>query len=193
MAHVAHDHGRSDTLGVSSIEESLQYDFTAPLRWIPSQIGVQEVEDTSGFPRPNAYTIQASDSSLLDLLGLLGAYSEAYALTDRFNPNIGGTQTAEVYFDGDPFPLDDQLPDGQATLHNRALGMMRFLRTLDRLQRDPTTNILADDVTMTNAMPVRSSTVDSASVTYTLVALRNVRRSLSSQLSLYSNNTPDMR
>jgi hypothetical protein len=50
---------------------------------------------------------------------------------------------------------------------------------------------LVDDVHMSGAMPTRGSTVSTTSVAYTLIALRTMLRSLSSQLELYSNNTPD--
>ena len=66
------------------------------------------------------------------------AYAEFFALTDTKNRDVGGAQTAQVYFDGDPFPADDQLADGEPTLHDRALAMMRVaLVDLDRLHTDP--------------------------------------------------------
>jgi hypothetical protein len=178
--------------GFSSIADALHYDFAAPLRWIPAEIAVDEVADASLYPRPSAYRVQSSDSRLLDLSGLLGAYAEMYALTDHANVDVGGSQTTRVYFDGDPFPDDNQLPDGEATLHDRSLAMMRFLIvTLDRLHRDPASGYLSDQVSFSNGVPTRGSTVDAASVTYSLVALRTARRTLNSQLSLYSNTTPD--
>jgi hypothetical protein len=175
---------------------ALQYDFNAPLRWIPAQIAVMEdnPDATYGgpFPQPTGYQILSSNSSLLDLDGLLGAYSSMYALTDRQNTGVGGAQTAEVYFSGDPFPLDDGMPDGEQTLHDRSLAMMRFVTvTLDRLHRDPASGLLVDTVTFQGNVPTRGATVATSSTAYTIVALRNVRRSLASLLALYSNTTPD--
>src|SRR5262249_2483912 len=94
--------------------------------------------------------------------------------------------------DGDPFPQDDQIADGEATLHDRALGMMRVLIVnIDRLHRDPTSGLLVDEVTFSGAAPTRGTTIDTTSVAYSIVALRTVRRSLGSQLQLYTNTTPD--
>ncbi len=46
--------------------------------------------------------------------GLLGAYSSVYALTDQSNAQVGGSQPALAYFDGDPFPVQNQTPTGAA-------------------------------------------------------------------------------
>jgi hypothetical protein len=182
-----------------TIVAALRYDFSAPLRWIPARITVtedapDEVPGADGgvFPRPTAYQIATAGSSLMGLDGLLGSFSTIYTLTDRNNTGVGGTQSVEAYFDGDPFPADDGLADGEPTLHDRALAMMRFLIvTLDRVHRDPTTGILVDDATVTAGVPTPGATVTTSSAAYTIVALRNARRSLSSLLQLYSNTTPD--
>ena len=45
---------------------------------------------------------------------------------------------AARYFDGDPFPADDQLADGEPTLHDRSLAMIRVaLVNLARMHVDP--------------------------------------------------------
>ncbi len=170
---------------------ALGYSYDAPLQWFPGQIAVAETDDGSGFPSP-AYTLGSPDSDLLDLVGLAMGYAELYAVTDANNRNVGGAQTAAVYFDGDPFAADDGLADGEATVHDRALAMVRVaLVDLDRMHTDPTTGVLVDDVTMTGATPARGHTVGTTSIAYTVIGLRSVLRSLSSQLELYSNNTPD--
>ena len=74
---------------------------------------------------PASYTIASPDSDLLDLAGMLGAFSSIYALTDQSNTQTGGAQPALAYFDGDPFPVQNQTPTGAPTLHDRALAMMR--------------------------------------------------------------------
>ncbi len=105
---------------------------------------------------------------------------------------MGGSQTALVYFDGDPFPLDDQLADGQSTLHDRALGMLRVaLVDLDRMHVDPATGIPVDDVTVTGGVPARGTTLSAPTAAYALLALRTTRRTLSDQLTLYLNLKPD--
>src|SRR6185312_11578025 len=137
--------------------------------------------------------IQSSDSSLIDLVGLLGAASELYTLTDLSNPSVGGTQPVRVWFDGDPFPIQNQIADGKPTLHDRALAMMRFLAvTLDRLHRDPATGVLVDMVSFSDGVPSRGASIQAADATYALMALRTLRMALTSNLSLYANTTPDI-
>ena len=177
--------------GFASVSAALAYSYASPLRWFPGQIGVTETDDGGGFPVP-AYALASADSALLDLIGLAMGYAEFYALTDTRNADVGGAQPALAYFDGDPFPADDQLADGEATLHDRALAMMRVaLIDLDRLHADPASGLLVDDVAMSGTTPARGHTISTTSVAYTVIGLRTVLRSLSSQLELYSNNTPD--
>jgi len=177
--------------GFPTLLAALSYDYQQPLSWFPGQVVVSESDDGSGFPRPS-YTLGSANSSLLDQLGLLLGYSEFYSLTDTNNADVGGSQPASVYFDGDPFPSDNQLPDGESTLHDRALAMLRVtLINLDRLHADPMSGVLVDDVTMIGNQANRGTTVSTTSVAYALLALRSTARSLSSQLELYSNNSPD--
>jgi len=175
--------------GFSSTMAALSYAYDSPLRWFPS-VAVTETDDGSGFPMP-AYALASPNSKLLDLIGLVMGYSEFYALTDTKNADVGGSQTARVVFDGDPFPADDQLADGEATLHDRALAVLRVaLIDMDRMHGDPS-GVLVDDVTMNGATPTRGTTVSTTSVAYAVIGLRTALRTLSSQLELYSNNTPD--
>jgi hypothetical protein len=177
--------------GFPSLMAALSYDYQQPLEWFPGQVNVTETDDGSGFPRPS-YTLGTANSSLLDQLGLLLGYSEFYALTDTNNADVGGSQPASVYFDGDPFASDNQLPDGESSLHDRALGMLRVtLINLDRLHVDSASGVLVDDVTMSGNVPTRGTTVSTTSIAYALLGLRTTARALSSQLELYSNNSPD--
>ncbi|HTR55406.1 MAG TPA: hypothetical protein VMJ10_32225 [Kofleriaceae bacterium] len=177
--------------GFASVAAALAYGYGSPLRWFPGRIAVTETATGGLFPQP-AYALASADSSLLDLAGLALGYAELYALTDTRNAAVGGSQPARAFFDGDPFPADDQLADGEATLHDRALAMLRVaVIDLDRLHADPASGVLVDDVAFAGATPARGTTVATTSVAYALLALRTVRRALSSQLELYSNNTPD--
>src|SRR5262249_48294598 len=147
-------------------------------------IAVTESDDGSGFPQPS-YSLSSASSSLLDLDGMVLGYSEFHALTDAGNADVGGSQPARAFFDGDPFPADDGQPDGQPTLHDRSLAILRVsLVNLDRLHADPATGILVDDVTFQGATPVRGTTVSTPSLAYSILALRTALRSLSSQLEL---------
>jgi hypothetical protein len=177
--------------GFASLARALGYDYTDPLRWFAGGVSVTESDDGSGFPHP-AYALASANSALLDQIGLVLGYSEFYAITDTANANVGGSQPAMAYFDGDPFPADDQKPDGESTLHDRALAILRVaLVNIDRIHIDPASGYLVDDVTMSGVLSTRGTTVSTTSVAYSIIALRTALRALSSQLQLYSNNTPD--
>jgi hypothetical protein len=176
--------------GFVTLGDALAYDAKAPARWFPASIRVTEAPDASGFPRPSGYSIASADSHLLDLAGLLGAYASAYSLTDQANPQVGGSQPALAYFDGDPFPSQNQTPSGAATLHDRSLAMVRVVVVdMDRLHVDPTSGLFADD--FDGASGVHGSLLSSDVAAYALLSLRTARRALDSELTLYSNTTPD--
>jgi hypothetical protein len=177
--------------GFADLPAALAYDEVAPLRWFPGQIAVTETADGGAFAAP-AYSLASADSNLLDVVGLAMSYATFYALTDTNNLDVGGAQSAIVYFDGDPFPADNQLPDGEPTLHDRALAMMRVaMMDLDRMHVDPASGLFVDDVAMTGTTIARGHTVSTTNVAYALIGMRTVLRTLSSQLELYSNNLPD--
>jgi hypothetical protein len=179
--------------GFVSVADALAYSDQSPLRWFPGTIAVTEVPDDSGFPRPANYSVTSPDSDLLDLAGLLGAFSSIYSLTDQSNVEVGGSQPALAYFDGDPFPLQNQIPTGAATLHDRALAMMRVaVVNMDRLHLDPTMGFFVDDVGLAGGTVSRGSTLSTDTAAYTLLSLRTARRALDSLLVLYSNTTPDI-
>jgi hypothetical protein len=178
--------------GFASLADALAYGPQSPLRWFPSAIKVTETDDASGFPNPTGYAITSADSHLLDLDGIIGAYASTYALTDLGNDDVGGSQPVVIYFDGDPFPVQNQTPDGSPTLHDRALAMVRVaVANLDRLHVDPATGLPADDVALAGSSPTRGSTLSADVAAYTLLALRTARRALDSELALYTNTTPD--
>jgi hypothetical protein len=178
--------------GFASLSDALAYGPKSPLRWFPASIDVTESADDSGYPRPTRYAIAEPGSRLLDLAGLLGAYASAYALTDLANAQVGGSQAARAYFDGDPFPVQNQVPTGDATLHDRALAMARVLVVdIDRLHVDRASGMFADDAAWSHDAVARGKTLSSDVAAYTLLALRTARRALDSQLSLYGNTTPD--
>jgi hypothetical protein len=176
--------------GFGSTLAAEKYDYLAPLEWFPA-IAVAESDDGSGFPMP-AYTVSSPDSHLLDLIGMTLGYSEFAAISDPSNADVGGAQPALSIFDGDPFPADNGKADGENTLHDRSLAMLRVaLIDMDRIHADPASGVLVDDVTMAGNVPTRQPTVSTTSLAYSILAMRTALRSLSSQLELYSNNTPD--
>jgi hypothetical protein len=178
--------------GFANLSDALAYSPASPLRWFPGSISVTESDDASGFPRPTAYAIASPDSHLLDLAGLLGAYSSIYSLTDQSNAQVGGSQPALAYFDGDPFPVQNQSPTGRPTLHDRALAMARVVVVnMERLHVDPATGMFVDDVALPGGKATRGTTLSTDVAAYTLLSLRTVRRAVDGVLTLYSNTTPD--
>src|SRR5205085_5229692 len=90
--------------------------------------------DHEYFPRPSAFSIADGTSRLPKLSGVIGGFSEAFSITDSGNGDVGGSLPFMVTFDGDPFPKDDGMPDGEATLHDRTLGLLKIaLVDLDRI------------------------------------------------------------
>jgi hypothetical protein len=179
--------------GFTSLSDALSYADTSPLRWFPGAIVVTEADDASGFPRPASYAIASPDSNLLDLAGMLGAYASIYALTDTSNATVGGSQPALAYFDGDPFPVQNQAPTGASTLHDRALAIVRVATVdMERLHVDPASGMFVDDVSLAGGSPSRGSTLSTDTAAYALLSLRTARRALDSVLTLYSNTKPDM-
>ena len=181
--------------GFATLADALNYSPTSAARWFPASIGVTETADASGFPRPSGYAIASADSHLLDLAGLLGGYASVYALTDQSNSDVGGSQPVQVYFDGDPFPVQNQTPDGSPTLHDRALAMIRVaVVNMDRFHLDKASGLFVDDATHVAGGTLTPGTKLSADVAaYALLALRTARRALDSQLTLYANTSPDTR
>jgi hypothetical protein len=182
----------SSLSGFASIKAALAYDYAAPLRYFPHAVAVTEQPGVNGAEsQPTAFAVAEGQSQLPDLTALLGAYAEFFALTDRNNAQIGGAATVRAVFDGDPFPADNGLADGEQTAHDRALAMMKVaLVNLDRLHFDAATGALCDTAQLSGQGIVRSSHVTTVETTYALVALRTAYRALTAQLTLYSANTP---
>ena len=179
--------------GFATLEDALAYDYDAPLRWFPRAIAVTETDDGSGVPEAGVRAARLGEQR-----PARSRRARARLLRRSTRSPTRRTWTSAArsprcaYFDGDPFPADDQLADGEATLHDRALAMLRVaIVDLDRLHADPASGVLVDDVTMHGTTPSRGTTVSTTSVAYAILALRTALRALSSQLELYSNNTPD--
>ncbi len=180
---------------------ALAYDYTSPLRWWPAEVAVTETAGTPPaagnawqyFPQPTFFAVQTATSTLTGLTGLLGGLAEFFALTDANNASVGGQASALATFDGDPFPADDQLADGEDTAHDRALANLKVaLVNLDRLHFDAKHAVLADEATVAAGVATPGSTVTTVDAAYAIVALRAALRSISSTLVLYSNDTPDV-
>jgi hypothetical protein len=185
--------------GFASTKEAIAYGYASPLQWWPTEVAVDEQGDPppSGnawklFPQPVAYTIKTAASRLRGLTALAGGFAELFALTDFHNPDVGGQPSSRATFDGDPLPADNQLPDGEETPHDRALAMVKVaVIDIDRLHYDPKARVLVDEATVAGGAVQRKSVVSTVDAAYAIVGLRTALRSLSSTLTLYSNDTPD--
>ena len=182
--------------GFASTKAAINYDWTSPLRWWPHATTVVETATatsddtrTKFFPKPTSLTITDGSSQLRDLSGLLGGMGEFFALADFHNADVGGLVSSRATFDGDPFPIDNQLADGEETAHDRALAVLKIaIVDLDRLHWDAKNKVLASSGTAKGP----GTTVDTIDAAYSIVAMRTALRSISSTLTLYSNDTPDV-
>ena len=186
--------------GFSSTKDALSYGGQSPIRIIPSLIDVTEIKTAPSsdlalkyFPRPATFSVGDGSSKLFALAGLLGGYAQLFALTDENNANVGGLPGPLATFDGDPFPADNGLPDGEDTPHDRALGVLQFaLIDLDRVHFDPADNVLVDSATLDASGSVhRAAIVTTLDAAYTIIGIRTALRAIQSRLTLYSNDTPD--
>jgi hypothetical protein len=183
--------------GVADVKAALDYDYASPVRWWPGAIAVTEkataqspAEAKKLFPRAITFSIQDKESRLQDLTAVLGGFGVVYAMTDAANPEIGGSQPFLATFDGAPFVADDGLPDGEASLHDRSLGLLKIaLVNLDKLHFDPANKVLTD--TAAPAASSRGTTVSTLHTAYSILGLRTAVRGLNASLTLYSNDTPD--
>jgi hypothetical protein len=187
--------------GFASIGDADDYDYQVPLRYWPAAVSVTETatapdpsQANKYFPQPTAFTIQDGSSRLQDISGMLSGMSEFYAMTDSANANVGGTPEFLATFDGAPYPADDGMVDGEDTMHDRTIGVLKTgLVNLDRLHFDKTAAVLVDSSTVgTGGAITLGTTVTTFEAGYAIVAMRTAFRALDSSLALYSNDTPDM-
>jgi hypothetical protein len=192
--------------GAPSIAAADAYSYDSPLLYFPAAVAVVEqpttqypIENNLYFPQPVSTAILDGSSSLAALSGLIGGFSEAFALTDRNNAAVGGSLPFEATFDGDPFPEDDGKPDGEATLHDRTLGILKIaLVDLDRLHFDPVHRVLVDSATVkagssgAGVSITRGTRVTTVELAESIVSLRNAYRALTGSLQAATNITPDI-
>lgn len=171
--------------GFGSIAEAITYDYGSPLRWFPSAITVG-VDASVTFPPVNSLSIAAASSRSVDLAALLLGHAMFFAMTDARNPGIGQRLGLQLTFDGDPFPSDNGLPDGEATAHDRSLGVLRVAFVdLERMHADPASGIIVDTASVTGGSVARSATVSTTALAHVLVALRQTVLSLNAAVTQY--------
>ena len=185
--------------GVSSIAAAVDYDYASPLRWWPAAVAVTETamaqvpaETRKYFPKPTAFTVMDGQSRLQDLSALAGGFGAVFAMTDANNPEIGGLQQFRAAFDGAPWAADDGVPDGEDSLHDRALGIVKMaLVNIDRIHFDPENEVIVDTAAPSGGTAKRGTTVTTAHASHAIVGMRTALRALDASLALYTNDTPD--
>jgi hypothetical protein len=186
--------------GFASTKAAMAYDYGSPLRWWPASVAVTETntmqpvmgDSWETFPQPTAFAIAQPASRLRGLSALAGGFAEMFALTDFANAQVGGLPSSRATFDGDPFPADDPTVLGEDTPHDRALACIKLaIVNIDRLHFDAAHAVLVDESTVQGGAAQLGTTVSAVTASYAIVALRTALRSISSSLTLYSNDTPD--
>ncbi len=185
--------------GFASVKDALDYDYAAPIRYWPAAFSVVEaptasvlIESSKYFPQPTAFALAAPESRLNALSGLIGGFAETFAFADPHNAEVGGSISSRATFDGDPFAADNGIADGESSLHDRSLAVLKVsLVNLERLHFDPVDHVFVDSATVSSATVNRSRHVTTLDLAYSIVALRTAYRALTSSLVLYSNDTPD--
>jgi hypothetical protein len=186
------------TGGFASRMEATAYDYTSPLRWFPAAIAVTEDEDDSGAnPYPTVAQLSITDptSRSIDLAALLLGNSMFFGETDPRNAGVGQQIGLSLTFDGNPFPLDDGIADGEATAHDRTLAILRVaFIDLDRMHTVPLASggaITVDTATVSNGVATPGSAVTVTNLGHVLIGLRQTLLSLNGVITEYGAADPD--
>jgi hypothetical protein len=177
--------------GFSSRLDALDYDYTSPLAWFPASMSV--TEDITAVPYPLLTTVTVSDatSRSSDLAALLLGHAMLFGTADPRNAGVGQRVGFQAVFDGDPFPADDGVADGEDTVHDRTLGVMRVaFIDLDRIHADPGLGIITDTATVAGGQISRSPTVTTSALAHVLIALRQTVLSLNGSITQYGAPDP---
>jgi hypothetical protein len=178
--------------GFPSRMAATQYDYTSPLAWFPASMAVTEDETVVPYPAIQSVTITDPTSRSIDLAALLLGHSMFFGTADPRNVGVGQRVGFQCVFDGDPFPPDDGIADGEATVHDRSLAVIRVaFIDLDRIHADPTLGIITDSVTIGSGGQVtQSGTVTTATLAHVLIALRQAVLSVNGSITQYGAPDP---
>jgi hypothetical protein len=171
--------------GFASLADAIAYDYPSPLRWFPTSIQAEQGPPL-GYPSAVNLTIADGASRSVDLAGLLLGGAMAFALTDARNVGIGQRIGLELTFDGDPFPQDNGLPDGENTLHDRLLALLKTsFVNLDRLHRHPQLGVLLDQASAPGGKVTQGTVVTTEALAHTVIGLRQALLSLNGAINQY--------
>ncbi len=185
--------------GFANTKEAIDYDYQSPLRWWPGETSAVEAgaappagEAWKNFPQPTSLQIVNGESRLRDLAGLAGGFATFFALTDLQNVDVGKQASNRATFDGDPLPADNGLPDGEDSPHDRALAVIKVaVVNADRMHFDAAHQVMVDSAKLVGGTVQRGTRVTTRDAAWAIIGLRTALRSVSSSLTLYSNDTPD--
>jgi hypothetical protein len=177
--------------GFASKLAALQYDYTSPLMWFPASMAVTEDETVVPYPAVASVAITDPTSRSVDLGALLQGYAMYFGTSDPRNAGVGQRVGFQCVFDGDPFPPDDGIADGEDTVHDRSLAVLRvaFL-DLDRIHSDPSTGVILDTATVSGGAVTQQSTVTTTNLAHVLLALRQTVLSLNGSITQYGAPDP---
>jgi hypothetical protein len=177
--------------GFASRMDALDYDYPSPLRWFPASMNVTEDETVVPYPGIASVTIADPTSRSIDLAALLLGHAMLFGTADPRNVGVGQRVGFQALFKGDPFPSDDGLPDGEATVHDRSLAVLRVaFIDLDRMHSDPKLGVIMDTSTVSNGVATPSTTVTTSTLAHVLIALRQVVLSLNGSITQYGAPDP---
>jgi hypothetical protein len=177
--------------GFPSKLAALQYDYTSPLMWFPAAIAVTEDETVVPYPAVASLAITDPTSRSIDLAALLLGHAMYFGTSDPRNAGVGQRVGFQCVFDGDPFPADDGIADGEDTVHDRSLAVLRVAFVdLDRVHADPSTGVILDTATVAGGNVTRQSTVTTSTLAHVLLALRQTVLSLNGSITQYGAPDP---
>jgi hypothetical protein len=185
--------------GLPSVLSAIQYDYTSPLVWFPTAIGVTENAATAppgtpaaSYPLVASLVLMDGTSHAVDLAALAQGYSLFFGMTDSRNAAMGQQIGAQVAFGGYPFAADDGSPDGENTAHDRALGVMRVAFVdLDRIHGDPGTGVIVDTATISGGNVSRGTTATTTTLGHVVIGLRHLLMGCNAAVSQYGAPDPD--
>jgi hypothetical protein len=176
--------------GFATVKDAIEYDYSSAPKWFPAKTTVVEGAPAE-WPSPQL-TVGDGKSSAEDLAALLLGNAMFFGMTDARNEAIGGKIGLRLAFDGVPFAKDDGAPNGEATAHDRALGLLRVaFIDLDRLHTLPGTSIITDEATPNAAADAaHGRTVTTTTMAHVLIGLRQTLLSLNAAITQYGGADP---
>ncbi len=141
------------------------------------------------YPLVASLSVLDATSHAVDLAALAQGYSLFFGMTDARNVAVGQQIGMQIAFGGYPFAADDGLADGEDSPHDRALGVMRVAFVdLDRIHRDPATNVIVDTATVgggSSGAISRGTTASTVSLGHVVVGLRHLLMACNAAVSQY--------